>query len=60
MGSFLFRCPHTGLKVQGWVADDAATGVDENDSYEAVACTACTRTHLINPKNGKVVGADDE
>ena len=51
MGVFLYRCPNTGLRVQGWVADDPTERDD--DDYEAVACVACTRTHLVNPKSGK-------
>lgn len=58
MAAFLYRCPNTGLNVQGWIADDPAERADE--SYEAIACTACTRVHLVNPKTGKVLGADDE
>jgi len=58
MPAFLFRCPSTGLNVQGWVADDP-TQRDE-DSFDAVTCTACTRLHLVNPRTGKVLGANDD
>lgn len=58
MAPFLFRCPNTGLNVQGWVADDPTGQDDEN--FEPVTCTICTRVHLVNPKTGKVLGADDE
>jgi hypothetical protein len=47
---FLYQCPTLGLRVQGW-AEDRGTE-DGGDAYEAVACTACGRTHLVNPKNG--------
>jgi hypothetical protein len=58
MASFLFRCPNTGMNVQGWVADDLGkTSTDE--TYEAVTCTACARMHLVNAKSGKVLGADE-
>jgi hypothetical protein len=53
MPGFLFRCPDTGLNVQGWVADDPT---ERDDTYEPVTCTACTRVHLVNPKTGKVIG----
>jgi hypothetical protein len=47
---FLYQCPTLGLRVQGW-AEDA--GAEEGaDAYEAVTCTACGRTHLVNPKTG--------
>jgi len=52
---FVFRCPDTGLNVQGFIADDPA----DDNMFEPVICTACTRTHLINPKTGKVLGADE-
>jgi hypothetical protein len=56
MPTFLYRCPNTGLKVQGFIADDPT----EDDNYHPVTCTACTRVHLVNPKIGKVLGEDDE
>jgi hypothetical protein len=58
MASFVFRCPATGLKVQGWFADDPT---DLNgETYEAVTCVACTRVHAVNPKTGRVLGGDNE
>ena len=58
MAPFLYRCPTTGLKVQGWLADDPSG--DNDDAYETVTCLACTRVHLINRSTGKVLGGDDE
>jgi len=57
MGAFLYRCPNTGLRVQGWVADDPTERDD--DAYQPVTCLICTRIHLIDPKTGKVLGSDD-
>ena len=53
------RCPATGLKVQGWRADEPPS---ENDraSYEAVICTACTRVRFVNRKTGRSIGDDEE
>jgi hypothetical protein len=51
MMKFIYRCPTTGLKVQGHAADDLIGG----ESYEPVTCTACGRIHLVNPKTGKVI-----
>jgi hypothetical protein len=48
--AFVYRCPATGLKVQGHVVDDLI-----DTTYEAVTCTACGRVHLVNPKSGKVL-----
>ena len=59
MAPFLFRCPNTGLHVQGWVvADD---GSDEpGETYETVNCQACRQMHLVNPRTGRVMGSEDE
>jgi hypothetical protein len=57
MATALYRCPDTGLNVQGWFADDGATS--EGEVYEAMTCPACTRVHLVNPATGRVCGAGD-
>lgn len=57
VAAFIFRCPNTGLNVQGWIADDPEAG---EGFYEAVTCTACTAFHLVDPENGNVLGADPE
>jgi DNA-directed RNA polymerase subunit RPC12/RpoP len=54
MPAFLYRCPRTGMYVQGWIVDDPAR-YDEK-AYEAIACHACGHVHLVNPKTGKVAG----
>ena len=58
MAAFIYRCPNTGMNVQGWVADDPSEG--ESETYQAVLCTICTQAHLVNPKTGKVLGADED
>jgi hypothetical protein len=55
MATFLYRCPATGYNVQGFVADHPAK---DDTVFQSVTCTACSRVHLVNPKTGKVVGAD--
>jgi hypothetical protein len=57
MATFLFRCPLTGYNVQGFVAED---GDDDADTFHPFSCPACTRTHFVNPKTGKIVGSDVE
>ncbi len=52
---FIYRCPITGLNVQGWIADDPS---EDGETYEPIACTACTRVHSVNLKSGKVLGDD--
>jgi hypothetical protein len=53
--AFIYRCPNTGLKVQGWIAEDPTERLAEN--YASVTCTACAHVHPVNPKNGKVLEA---
>jgi hypothetical protein len=57
MAAFIHRCPTTGQKVQGWLADD---GFDDRECYETVTCAACRQVHLVNPKTGKTLGFDEE
>ena len=57
MPPFLYRCPNTGYRVQGLVADDVS---QDPARYEVVTCTACQRVHLVNPTSGKVLGAEEE
>ena len=54
---FLYRCPNTGDNVQAWDADDPE---DDDLTYVQVTCLACAQAHLVNPKNGKVLGSGDE
>ena len=58
MGTFLYRCPNTGLRVQGWISDDGSENGPE--SYVGVNCLVCRQLHLVNPDTGKVLGAVDE
>jgi hypothetical protein len=41
MATFVYRCPNTGLQVQGWVAEEIPD--DEQDSFESVSCITCGR-----------------
>jgi hypothetical protein len=52
MVAFIYRCPKTGLNVQGFTADDPT---DDMTSYEPTTCSICTGVHLVNPANGKVL-----
>jgi hypothetical protein len=54
MTAFLYRCPNTEFRVQGYTADE--TTPRDQDVYETVTCLACQRVHLVNPKTGEVVG----
>ena len=62
MSAFIYCCPNTGKYVQGWTAEDPyeSESAADGDAYESVRCNACTRWHMVNPKTGKVLGADDK
>jgi hypothetical protein len=51
--AFVYRCPNTGLNVQGFIADDPAPA-----GYYPVTCLACTRLHLVDPKTFKVAASE--
>ena len=53
-----FFAPHTGQRVQGWFADDGSE--NGGDTYQGVTCLACNQLHMVNPRTGKVLGADEE
>jgi hypothetical protein len=51
MPPFLFQCPHTGLRVQGWT--DVEESEWSDDIYDSVGCLACGGVHLVNLRTGK-------
>jgi hypothetical protein len=55
---FIYRCPVTGLKVQGLFADEVPP--EKANTYEPVTCLACTRVHLVNRSTGKTLDEDNE
>ncbi|MGB5184378.1 MAG: hypothetical protein WBO12_19610 [Xanthobacteraceae bacterium] len=57
MATFLYRCPNTRLRVQGWIADEWSQ--PETQNYEAMNCIACGGVHLVNLANGKTINEDD-
>jgi hypothetical protein len=57
MAPFIFLCPNTRHRVQGWSADNGSESGGE--VYESVTCLACGQPHMVNPKTGKVLGVDD-
>jgi hypothetical protein len=52
--TFLFRCPNTGYRVQGFVAEEDFS--DDAEDYQAVTCLACKRTHHCEPNDGQGSG----
>jgi hypothetical protein len=57
MVAFTYRCPRTGLQVQGWTAADELT---DGEFYEPVTCIACGRVHLIDAKSAEVLGPNGD
>jgi len=55
MGPLIFKCPHTGMNVQHWLADEVAAD-DRRCTYDTVVCQACSRVHFINRSSGKLLG----
>jgi len=53
METLVFRCSQTGSNVQIGLAVPALA--DQFDAYEAVACPACGRMHLVNKLSGKML-----
>jgi hypothetical protein len=58
MAAIVYRCPNTGLNVQGFTADDPTDA--DTMTYEPMVCAACTRVHLVNPATRKVLETGDE
>ena len=54
--AFSARAPVNGYK--GWFADDGSE--NGGDTYESVTCLACNQLHTVNPRTGRVLGADEE
>jgi hypothetical protein len=50
---FIFRCPVTGMNVQGTEL------IPNNEApYIAQRCLACGGNHLVNPRNGKLLSEE--
>ncbi len=50
---FLFRCPATGLNVQGYSEKEQPP--DGQRRYEGVHCLACQSMHIVNPDTGRLL-----
>jgi hypothetical protein len=51
MVPFIYRCPATGLKVQG-LSDKPS-----QSALETVNCLACGKLHVVQPKLGRDEGS---
>lgn len=60
---FLYRCPVTGLNVQGLGIDKTHTGDDPginsgmDSGMRTVMCLACRRIHIVKPLMATEVAA---
>ena len=52
-----YTCPNTGFQAQTIFLDDAPENGIE--IFLPVTCTACGEAHLVNPKSGKTLGANE-
>jgi hypothetical protein len=53
----LFNCPRTGNKVQALLAEETSGA---GTQYQSVSCLACSGIHLVDPVDGKVLGAEPD
>ncbi len=53
MPLFMYRCPKTGYRVQGFSAEDTS---EDRRLYEPVTCPVCHEIHHVNPATGVVLG----
>ena len=51
MPTFLFKCPSSGYRVQGFVAQEDET--TDHDVFVPVNCPVCAQVHLVDPKPGR-------
>ena len=54
MPTFIYRCPTTGYRVQGYTPDEVKE--EDDNIFESVHCPVCKRIHLVNPLTGEVAG----
>ena len=61
MAPFLFRCPLTRMRVQGFYEEDSASQPEEQTGRDfiSVECLSCGGAHMVDPTTGKVLGHDD-
>jgi hypothetical protein len=55
MPLFIYRCPTSGYRVQGFSGEDVSVNTH---TYEPVVCVMCKRTHHVNPATGVVLGEE--
>ena len=51
---FVFRCPTTGLNVQGYL-EEREPQPGPRPRYEPMSCLACGLFHLVNSQTGQLL-----
>ena len=54
---YLYRCPNTGMNVQGYL-DDREAKPSATPRFEAVTCLACGLFHFVNSQTGRLLSDD--
>ena len=49
MPLFIYRCPYSGYRVQGFVAEDTS---EDGHIFEPVTCPVSHQIHHVNPHTG--------
>ena len=57
MPPFIFECPITAQKVQGFVAEDM---IGADMTRVPIDCALCKRPHLIDPRTAKAPATLDD
>jgi hypothetical protein len=52
--TFIYRCPATGLNVQGY-SEAEQPSVARERRYEGLHCLACGSFHIVNPDTGRLL-----
>ena len=59
MVAILFKCPQTGVRVQGWVSDEPIKP-GQARAYAFASCTMCNLLHLIDRITGKSIHEQED
>ncbi len=56
---FLYKCPRTGLTVQGRLEFGRGEPDDGSDAtYRGVPCAACGGWHIVNPRTRRLLAEE--
>jgi len=55
----VFRCPHTGTRVQLRLDEEAVEAARPDDTHVSVACPACNALHFVKSSTGELLSRID-